>query len=82
MSNHDNFLLITPEGWTELANPSVVFVGYDLAQIAEFCSQNDYGILSGAMEVAEVIAPNTMITQGRVINTGPTIETMRFWYQL
>jgi hypothetical protein len=81
MSSHNNFLLVTPDGWTELENaPEILFSQGGLATVSDLINNTDWPALSQLLENAGVIAENTQITEARVINTQIGETAYRFWY--
>lgn len=73
-----DFLLVVPAGWTEVTDYVERFASIGLDAVRDAVVNNDMNALSQMLEEACVIAPNSTVVAGRVIDTA---DGQRFWYR-
>lgn len=72
-----DFLLITPDGWTEVKNASEWLNRVGTDYILDLTTNRDYNNLSQYIEAEGWIGNNEIISDARMINTG---DAWRFWF--
>lgn len=71
------FLLITPDGWTEVQNAPEWLNRVGSDSVLDLVTNKDYNNLSQLIEAEGWIGENAIITDARMINTG---DAWRFWF--
>lgn len=73
--DHDNFLLVTPEGWTEVQNASALVRqgGMDENQLATLIAGHDWPPVTQWAEDVNLIQSGQVITDARIFDLGTQV---------
>lgn len=81
----DDFLLVTPEGWTEITNANDIIRSHGMEEtaMADLIKTRDWAQIMTWAEEAGIITPPQQITDGRLYDIGSETAgdfNIRLWF--
>jgi len=79
----NDFVMVIPPGWTEIANGTSIIEGWGEAGIVDSIQQQNWGDVGSMLEAAGVLPTGQDVTDARLFSTGETgANRLRLWVVL
>lgn len=79
----DDFLLVVPNEWIELENAAAcITMHMQMTQLQELIANQEWIPVSQLLEDCNVIQPNTLISDARIVKAGAGEDSWKVWYKL